>query len=62
MDGGSSDNCGSFTNNLGNITYTCEDIGDQIITVTLTDDSGNTSTVDLTISVKDSFQCIFSNQ
>lgn len=52
IDNGSSDNCNSvLTKSLSKSTFTCEDVGDQTITLTVTDESGNVSTAQATVSV-----------
>jgi hypothetical protein len=55
VDNGTKDNCDSFTNDLGDLTYTCDDVGDQIITVIITDDSGNIASGEFTVSIRDTF-------
>ncbi|GAB5398613.1 MAG: hypothetical protein Aureis2KO_01980 [Aureisphaera sp.] len=54
VDGGSSDDSGSFTVTLSQNTFDCNDLGDHVVTVTVTDPSGNTDTCTATITVEDS--------
>lgn len=59
IDGGSTDNCGEITLRiLGQQTFTCADIGNQIKTLIVTDESNNTSTCQGTIIVLDSLSPI----
>lgn len=52
VDGGSFDGCGMIINYEINIdTFTCDDIGDNIVTLTLTDNGGNQSSCDATVTV-----------
>ncbi|MCB0524017.1 MAG: HYR domain-containing protein [Saprospiraceae bacterium] len=52
IDNGSSDNCG-FTLSLSDENYGCADVGPNLVTMTITDDAGNTATCQSTIIVKD---------
>lgn len=50
---GSTDNCSTeLTFDLSQTTFTCEDIGENQVTLTVTDDSGNESTATATITVQ----------
>ncbi|MEP0369274.1 MAG: LamG-like jellyroll fold domain-containing protein [Cyclobacteriaceae bacterium] len=50
----SSDNCSTeLTFSLSKTTFSCNDLGDQIVTLTVTDESGNQSTADATVTVED---------
>ena len=57
LDGGSSDNCGvaSVTVDSGqlNTTLDCSTVGQNTVTVTVTDVNGNVSTCDATVTVED---------
>ncbi len=53
VDGGSSDDSGSFSISLSQNTFDCNDLGDHVVTVTVTDPSGNTDTCTATITVED---------
>ena len=50
VDGGTFDNC-SFTLSLDNDMFTCSDIGENTVTLTATDASGNTSSQTATVNV-----------
>ena len=54
VDGGSSDGCGtvSFVSVTPD-TFTCDDLGDNIVTLTVADDSGNTSECTAVVTVGD---------
>jgi gliding motility-associated-like protein len=53
VDNGSSDLCGTVNLSLSPNTFTCADIGDNILTLTVTDQSGNESRVRATVRVED---------
>ncbi len=53
VDGGSSDNSGSYTLSLDQNTFDCSDIGTNSVILTVTDPSGNTDTCTATITVED---------
>lgn len=53
IDNGSSDNCGSVTLELDTTMFDCDDIDDNIVILTVTDQSGNTSTCSATVTVED---------
>ncbi|MCH9659523.1 MAG: choice-of-anchor B family protein [Bacteroidetes bacterium] len=53
VDGGSSDNSGSYTVTLSQNTFDCTDMGTNTVVVTITDPSGNTDTCSATITVED---------
>jgi len=46
IDGGSSDNCSGIALSIQSVdeTYTFSDLGDNTVTLTVTDSSGNSST------------------
>jgi len=52
VDGGSSDNCG-FTLGVSPSAFTCDDVGDNTVTLTVTDSSGNVDTCAATVTVED---------
>ncbi|MEO9483217.1 MAG: LamG-like jellyroll fold domain-containing protein [Ekhidna sp.] len=52
IDNGSSDNCsGSLVKTLSKTTFRCEDTGDNIVTLSVEDASGNVSSTDVTVTV-----------
>jgi hypothetical protein len=53
IDGGSSDNCGISTITASLTTFDCSNLGDNTVTLTVTDASGNSSTCDAVVTVKD---------
>ncbi len=53
VDNGSSDNCGIASITLSKSSFGCADIGDNTVTVTVTDNSGNTGTCTSTVTVQD---------
>ncbi|EDM43297.1 hyalin repeat protein [unidentified eubacterium SCB49] len=53
IDNNSFDNCGIATLELDITTFTCDDIGDNAVTLTVTDTSGNESTCTATVTVVD---------
>ena len=57
IDGTSADACGiaSFTINTGNASqdFTCAEVGSNTVTLTVTDNNGNVSTCDATVTVQD---------
>lgn len=54
LDNGSTDACGEVASiTVAPDTFTCEEVGDNIVTVTVTDDSGNTSECTATVTVED---------
>ncbi len=52
IDNGSSDNC-SFTTSIDIADFDCNTVGDNTVTLTVTDASGNTSTAAATVTVVD---------
>ncbi|HLF62482.1 MAG TPA: T9SS type A sorting domain-containing protein [Saprospiraceae bacterium] len=52
-DGGSSDNCGVASVTLSQTDFDCTDVGVVVVTQTVTDDSGNTSTCTASVTVED---------
>ena len=53
LDNGSSDNCGTITASLSKSVFSCIDEGANVVTMTITDGSGNTSTCSATVTVMD---------
>ncbi|RFN59017.1 choice-of-anchor B family protein [Marixanthomonas ophiurae] len=53
LDGGSSDDSGSFSLSLSENTFTCSDIGENTVTLTVTDPSGNTDACTAIITIED---------
>lgn len=54
LDNGSTDACGSIVDFTVEPAFlTCEELGENIVTVTVTDDSGNTTTCQATVTVND---------
>jgi len=60
LDGGSSDDSGSFTLSLNNTNFDCSDLGVNTVILTVTDPSGNTDTCSATITVVDNLAPVFS--
>ncbi len=53
LDNGSSDNCSGVSLSLSQTTFSCTDLGANMVTLTGTDASGNTSTCMATVTVVD---------
>ncbi|GEM_PF-1170813 len=53
LDNGSSDNCSSISFTADQTTFTCADIGTQLVELTITDVVGNTSTCNANITVEE---------
>jgi len=47
------DNCGISAVTASITTFTCSDLGDNLVTLTVTDDNGNSTTCDATVTVED---------
>ncbi len=60
VDGGSSDDSGSFTLSLDENTFGCGDIGTNSVVFTVTDPSGNTDTCTATITIEDNLDPVIS--
>ncbi len=58
IDNGSSDNCGIASMAIDKDTFDCSDIGENTITLTVTDSSGNVSTCTTVVTVEDSLSPI----
>ena len=53
IDDGSSDNCGIASMTLSQTSFTCTDVGNNTVTLTVTDTNGNTSTCNAIVTVED---------
>ncbi|AJR04929.1 beta strand repeat-containing protein [Siansivirga zeaxanthinifaciens] len=53
IDGGSTDACGTITLSASKTSFSCADVGANQVTLTVTDDSGNTDTCTATVTVQD---------
>jgi len=53
VDGGSTDACGIDTLDLDIDTFDCSNVGDNTVTLTVTDDNGNTSSCTAIVTVED---------
>ncbi|WP_339702463.1 HYR domain-containing protein, partial [uncultured Marixanthomonas sp.] len=53
IDNGSSDNCGIVDYSLDQDTFTCADVGENTVTLTVTDEEGNSSTCTATVTIED---------
>jgi len=53
IDNGSNDACGIASLSLDQTTFTCSDIGNNTVTLTVEDNNGNTSTCTATVTVED---------
>ncbi len=53
INNGSSDNCGIASMSLSQTNFDCDDIGTQTVTLTVTDNSGLTSTCTATVNIRD---------
>ncbi|MFN8394951.1 MAG: HYR domain-containing protein [Bacteroidia bacterium] len=53
LNNGSTDNCSVFTMAASQTAFTCANIGNTAVTLTVTDPSGNTSTCTSTVTVQD---------
>nr|MDQ3017275.1 HYR domain-containing protein [Bacteroidota bacterium] len=51
INNGSSDNCGDITISVTPFSFDCDDVGPNIVVLTVTDDSDNTSTCTATVTV-----------
>ncbi|PCI35929.1 MAG: hypothetical protein COB60_01110 [Flavobacteriaceae bacterium] len=54
IDGGSSDMEGEFTLSIDNSTFTCANLGPNLVTLTVTDEKGLFSTCTATVTIEDS--------
>ena len=53
IDNGSTDNCGISTMSLDISSFTCAELGDNTVTMTVTDASGNSESCQATVTVED---------
>ena len=51
FDDGSSDNCGPVTLSIDKTSLSCKDVGQNVVSITATDASGNTSTGTATVTL-----------
>jgi gliding motility-associated-like protein len=52
VDAGSFDNCGIATTSLSQTNFDCGNIGQNVLTVTITDNNGNTSVANITLTIE----------
>ena len=53
IDGGSFDNCSIASMNISSNTFTCNDIGDNLVTLNVTDINGNSASASTTVTIVD---------
>lgn len=53
VNNGSSDNCGIESISLSKTDFTCDDVGENTVTLTVTDVNGNSASADATVTVVD---------
>ncbi|SHF20993.1 gliding motility-associated C-terminal domain-containing protein [Mariniphaga anaerophila] len=53
IDSGSSDNCGLASLNIDIATFTCDNLGENTVVLTATDNAGNTATCEATVTIED---------
>ena len=53
FDNGSTDNCGISTFEVSKVSFDCSNLGDNIVTLTVTDNNGNVSTTTATVTIID---------
>ncbi len=53
IDNGSTDNCGIDTKTVSPSSFTCSNVGANVVTLTVKDASGNVSTIDTIVTVQD---------
>lgn len=64
INNGSTDPCGGIASlELDNDTFTCDDLGENTVVLTVTDNSGNTSTCEATVTVENAneLMCVAEN-
>ena len=62
IDNNSTDNCSITSLNIDVDTFTCENLGDNIVTLTVIDSSGNSATAQTTITIEDNIAPIVTTQ
>lgn len=60
IDGGSFDHCGMLSLALDQTNFSCADLGQKVVTLTATDEAGNTNTCTSQITIEDTLDPIFS--
>ncbi len=58
VDGGSYDNCNLSGLSIDKNTFTCNDLGNNTVVLTVTDEAGNTSACEATVTIKDNIDPI----
>ncbi|MCW5199913.1 hypothetical protein VU05_04300 [Desulfobulbus sp. F1] len=53
VDAGSVDNCCIASHSISKSSFTCADVGQQVVTLTVTDCNGNSSSAPATVTVQD---------
>ena len=53
IDNGSSDNCGAVSLSLNQTSFDCSEVGNNTVTLTVTDANGNSSSCNATVTVQD---------
>ena len=61
VDNGSSDACGIASMSVSPNNFTCDEVGENVVTLTVIDNNGNESTTTSTVTVEDSIKPIPSN-
>ncbi|MGW1453546.1 LamG-like jellyroll fold domain-containing protein [Salegentibacter agarivorans] len=56
IDNGSTDNCGIENITISKESFTCDDVGDNIVTLTVTDVNGNSASKTATVKVQDNIE------
>ncbi|WP_299148130.1 HYR domain-containing protein [uncultured Dokdonia sp.] len=51
IDGGSTDNCGDITLSIDTDTFTCDNVGENIVTLTVTDSNGLSSSCEAIVTI-----------
>ena len=53
VDGGSTDGCSQLTYDVNETDFDCTDLGDNVVILTVSDNTGNTDTCEATVTVED---------